>query len=130
MTLEPAIEERRAKAVVQAYPLGLVLKACPDIEDYARGGVKNWVDLVATVTTVVRPMLRISPSAWEAARKTMGEIPATIAVAAILQRAETISSAGGYLRELTKKAGEGKFSVGPMLMALLNGKAAKGRKSG
>ena len=130
LSLEPAIEKQGAQAAVPAYPLGMVLKACPDVEDYARGGVKSWADLAATVTTVVRPMLGISASAWEAARQTMGEIPATITVAAILQRAEAISSAGGYLRELTKRAGEGKFSVGPMLMALLNGKAAKGRKAG
>ena len=107
---------------MQAYPLAMVLKACPDVEDYARGGVNNWADLVATVNVVVRPMLGISPSAWDAARQTMGEIPAAITVAAILQRAEAISSAGGYLRELTKRAGQGTFSVGPMLMALLKGK--------
>jgi replication initiation protein RepC len=127
--VEPILREGRGQTAVQAYPLGMVLKACPDVEDYARGGISSWRDLVVTVSTVVRPMLGISPSAWEAARDAMGEIPATITVAAMLQRAEAISSAGGYLRELTKRAGEGKFSVGPMLMALLNGKGAKGRKS-
>jgi replication initiation protein RepC len=127
--LEPSSEKARGQPAVQAYPLGMVLKACPDIEDYAKGGIENWRDLVVVITTIVRPMLGISPSAWEAARETMGEIPATITVAAILQRAEAISSAGGYLRELTRRAGEGKFSVGPMLMALLKGKV-EGRKSG
>jgi replication initiation protein RepC len=132
--LELASERSRAETAVkppkaQAYPLGMVLKACPDVEDYAKGGIENWRDLVVVIATIVRPMLGISPSAWEAARETMGEIPATITVAAILQRAEAISSAGGYLRELTRRAGEGKFSVGPMLMALLKGKV-EGRKSG
>jgi replication initiation protein RepC len=107
----------------------MVLKACPDVGHYARGGIQNWRDLVVTVSTVVRPMLGISPSAFEDARDAMGEIPAAITVAGILQRAEAISSAGGYLRELTKRAGEGKFSVGPMLMALLKGKPVA-RKSG
>jgi replication initiation protein RepC len=127
--LEPSPETRRGQAAVQAYPLGMVLKACPDVEDYAKGGIQNWRDLVVVIATIVRPMLGISPSAWETARETMGEIPATITVAAMLQRAEAITSAGGYLRELTKRAGEGKFSVGPMLMALLKGKV-EGRKSG
>ena len=104
----------------QAYPLGMVLSACPDIVDYARGGIENWRDLLATVNLVVRPSLGISPSAWEAAKDAMGEIPASITVAAMLQKAESISSAGGYLRDLTRRAGEGKFSVGPMLMALLS----------
>ena len=33
--------------------------------------------------------------------------------------ATTIVSAGGYLRELTRKAEAGQFSLGPMLMALM-----------
>jgi replication initiation protein RepC len=73
---------------------------------------------VATAA-VVRPMLGISPSAWEEARDAMGEIPTAIVVAAILQRGEAINSAGGYLRNLTAKARAGKFSLGPMLMALI-----------
>jgi len=48
-------------------------------------------------------MLGISPSAWEAAQSVMGEIPAAVVVAAILQRGAAIMSAGGYLRELTRK---------------------------
>jgi hypothetical protein len=43
----------------------------------------------------------------------------------ILQRGEEIKSAGGYLRVLTAKARAGEFSLGPVLMALLRGKAAK-----
>ena len=102
----------------QAYPLGMVLDACPDVCDYAKGGIANWRDLLATAA-VVRSMLGISPSAWEAARTVMGEIPAAIVVAAILQRGAAITSAGGYLRALTEKAEAGEFSLGPMLMALI-----------
>jgi replication initiation protein RepC len=40
-------------------------------------------------------------------------------IACILQRAQQINSAGGYLRVLSEKARAGRFSVGPMLMALL-----------
>ena len=39
-------------------------------------------------------------------------------IAAILQRGSMINSAGGYLRNLTAKAKDGKFSAWPMLMAL------------
>ncbi|MGQ7557995.1 replication initiation protein RepC [Streptococcus suis] len=39
-------------------------------------------------------------------------------MACILQRAQHIQSAGGYLRALTDKARAGEFSVGPMLMAM------------
>ena len=102
----------------QGFPLGMVLEACPDIVDYAKGGISNWRDLLI-VAAVVRSMLGISPSAWEAAQSVMGELPAAIVVAAILQRGAAITSAGGYLRELTRKAEGGEFSLGPMLMALL-----------
>ena len=49
----------------------------------------------------------------------------SIVIAAILQRGEEIKSAGGYLRVLTAKARAGEFSLGPVLMALLRGKAAR-----
>jgi len=99
----------------------MVLQACPDLLDYAKGGIANWRDF-QSVAAVVRPMLGISPSAWEAAQTVMGELPAAIVVAAMLQRATAITSAGGYLRELTRKAEKGEFSVGPMLMALIGAK--------
>ena len=41
-------------------------------------------------------------------------------LAAILQRGTAIASAGGYLRELTRKAEAGEFTIGPMLMALIS----------
>jgi replication initiation protein RepC len=109
-----------------SFPLGMVLDACPDIANYARTGIANWRDLLATAA-VVRSMLGISPSAWEDAQTTMGEVHAAIVVAAILQKGDVIASAGGYLRDLTERAREGKFSPGPMLMALI-GTRKKGMK--
>ena len=133
--VEPGFQESRSpKSEPQAepsrppqpgFPLGMVLEACPDIVDYAKGAISNWRDLLI-VAAVVRSMLGISPSAWEAAQSVMGELPAAIVVAAILQRGAAIASAGGYLRELTRKAEAGEFSLGPMLMALIG--QAKPRK--
>ncbi len=127
--LEPALQKGRAAEIEpkpqkppladRAYPLGMILDACPDLIDYARNGISNWRDFLATVV-VVRPMLGISPSAWEEAQTVMGETQAAIVVACILQRSATIQSAGGYLRQLTRKAGEGTFSLGPILMAQIN----------
>ena len=113
---EPRAE--RARQPEGAYPLGMILDACPDIVDYTRGGISNWRDFMATVA-VVRPMLGISPSAWEEAQSAMGEVQAAVVVAAILQRGTAINSAGGYIRDLTRKAQAGAFSIGPMLMALI-----------
>jgi replication initiation protein RepC len=118
----------RTSATERAYPLGMVLSACPDIVDYAKGGIANWRDFLATAA-VVRPMLGISPSAWEEARLVMGEAEAAVVVACLLQRSSTIQSAGGYLRELTRKAEEGEFSLGPILMAQINAKNRERRSA-
>jgi replication initiation protein RepC len=136
--LEPSLREGRAAraelnpqtfaATERTYPLGMVLNACPDIVDYAKGGIANWRDFLATAA-VVRPMLGISPSAWEEARTVMGEAEAAVVVACLLQRSSTIQSAGGYLRELTRKAGEGEFSLGPILMAQINAKNRERRSA-
>ena len=136
--LEPSLREGRAEraepnprtsaTTERTYPLGMVLTACPDIVDYAKGGIANWRDFLATAA-VVRPMLGISPSAWEEARMVMGEAEAAVVVACLLQRSSTIQSAGGYLRELTRKAGEGEFSLGPILMAQINAKNRERRSA-
>ena len=126
--VEPAFEENRVETIVPStatakaaeivFPLALVLRACPDIADYARGDIAHWRDLLAAAG-VARMALGVSPSAWEAAIEAMGERSAAIAIAAILQKGAAISSAGGYLRTLTHKAQVAQFSIGPMLMALV-----------
>ena len=115
---------------LQAYPLGMVLDACPDVLDYAKGGgrISNWRDFLA-VAMVVRAMLGISPSAWEAAQTAMGELPAAITIAAILQKGAAVASAGGYLRELTRKAEAGEFTIGPMLMALIGSRKREKKRA-
>ena len=111
---------------VAMFPLGMMLDACPDMLDYARSGITNWRDFHATVA-VIRPMLGISPSAWEGAVDAMGEQHAAIVVACMLQRSDGITSAGGYLRDLTRRKRAGEFTIGPMVMALLSGKRRKER---
>ena len=136
--LEPSLREGRAaraepkpqapRVAEGTYPLGMVLNACPDIVDYAKGGISNWRDFIATAA-VVRSMLGISPSAWEDARTILGETPAAIVVACILQRGAAIRSAGGYLRGLTRKAEAGEFSLGPILMSQINSHLREKRRA-
>lgn len=131
--LEPALEasggtvESRSKTnePPKGFPLGLVLKACPEIVDYAPSGIATWRDLMATAAQV-RGYLGISPSAYAEAMDALGQESTAVVISCILQRAQHINSAGGYLRVLTEKARAGEFSVGPMLMACLktNGVAA------
>lgn len=108
----------RKRLTEKSYPIGLVLKACPEIADYAVDGIANWRDLMATAAQV-RGYLGISPSAYAEALDIIGQENTAIVIACILQRANHINSAGGYLRVLTEKARAGEFSVGPMLMAAL-----------
>jgi len=115
MAQEP-LSNRQGTAVV--YPLMMVMKACPDIADYTRNGITTWSDLM-DAASLVRPMLGISQSAFEEARQSLGPYNAAITIAAILQKGSAIRSPGGYLRVLTRKAGAGGFSLGPVLMALL-----------
>lgn len=104
-------------------PLGLVLSACSEIHGYSDHPMRHWHDLVTAADTV-RPMMGISPSAWDEARRHMGAEEAAVVVSVILDRFTEIRSPGGYLRALTDKAAAGAFSCGPMVMALMRREAA------
>ncbi|MBX4925333.1 plasmid replication protein RepC [Rhizobium binae] len=103
---------------LKSFPLGLVLQACPEIAAYGpQGSVGSWRDLMAAAV-VVRSMLGVSPSAYEQACEIMGPENAATVIACVLERSGHINSAGGYLRDLTRRAERGEFAIGPMLMAL------------
>ena len=137
--LEPSSEEERGEVSshepkrmaepLKAYPLSMVLKACPQIPDYVPGGqIAGWRD-VMTAAVVVRSMLSVSPSAYQEACEVLGPENAATAIACILERAEHIKSAGGYLRDLTRKAARGEFGLGPMLMAAMRANAGVEKRS-
>jgi replication initiation protein RepC len=115
---------------IKPFPLGMVLKACPEIAMYGPGGtVSSWRDLMSAAV-VVRSMLGVSPSAYEEACAAMTAENAAVAMACILERSNSINSAGGYLRDLTKRAELGAFSLGPMLMALLKANGENSQRAG
>lgn len=124
---KPSLDIGRAAQRIKTFPLGMVLRACPEISMYGPGGsIASWRDLMAAAV-VVRSMLGVSPSAYQEACEVMGPENAAATMAAILERTGHISSPGGYLRDLTGKARRGEFSLGPVLMALLraNGQEAQ-----
>ncbi|MGB7433504.1 MAG: plasmid replication protein RepC [Ahrensia sp.] len=100
-------------------PLSMVLAAVPDLSDYARDGISSWSDFDRTVA-LIRTMLGVSPSAWAYAQQTMGPRCAAIMLACILARADEIKSPGGYVRALADRAAKGKFSIWPMVRALVS----------
>ena len=135
---EPAFEKEqgvskeptkaRQSETLKAFPLGMVLRACPQMMDYARGGeISHWRDFMATAV-VVRSVLGVSPSAYQDTCDLMGPENAAVTLACILERAGHINSPGGYLRDLTTKARRGEFSLGPMLMALMRANAGETSK--
>ena len=125
----PSEKPKRIAEPLKAFPLPMVLRACPQIADYTSGGrIESWRDLMAAAV-VIRSMLGVSPSAYQEACEVMGPENAAVAVACILERAEHIKSAGGYLRDLTRKAARGEFGLGPMLMAALRANGGGEKRS-
>ncbi|NTF65788.1 plasmid replication protein RepC [Rhizobium rhizogenes] len=115
---------------LKSFPLGLVLQACPQISYYGPGGqIANWRDLLSAAV-VVRTMLNVSPSAYQDACLAMGPENAATVMACILERGGHINSAGGYLRDLTRRTEKGGFAIGPMLMSLVRENAPTGRRTG
>ncbi|MFD1343983.1 plasmid replication protein RepC [Litorisediminicola beolgyonensis] len=125
--LEPPAELRRGAGepspkpgAAPRLPLELVLKAAPSIIDYGPDQrIGTWDDLFRAASFAYG-MMGISAHAWETACADMGPLDAAITLACILERTDSIQSPGGYLRALTTKAGQGAFSPGPMVMALLS----------
>jgi replication initiation protein RepC len=106
-----------------SFPLGMVLRACPEIVMYAQTGtVAGWRDLMSAAI-VARSALGITPSVYQHACEILGGENAAVLVACMLERAEHINSAGAYLRDLIEKSRHGEFSLGPMLMALLRSRS-------
>jgi replication initiation protein RepC len=115
----PSQNKQAEHVPIKAFPIGLVLRACPEISNYGpEGQIRNWRELM-TAAVVVRSMLGVSPSAYQEACEVMGPENAAVTIACILERGGHINSAGGYLRDLTNRAKRGEFSLGPVLMALL-----------
>jgi replication initiation protein RepC len=138
--LEPSFETKQGANLVEepkpwrdppkSFPLSMVLQACPDVMGYGPGGsIGSWRDLMAAAV-IVRGTLGVSPNAYQQACDVMGPENAATVMACILERGGHINSAGAYLRDLTRRAERGEFSIGPMLMALMRTNGTIARKTG
>src|SRR5690606_38698990 len=84
---QPSVKTAKPNVELKAFPLGMVLRACPEIVPYGPAGViENWRDLMSAAVTV-RSMLGVSPSAYQSACEVMGPENAAVAIACILERA-------------------------------------------
>ena len=125
--LVPLVET--AREPIRHFPLSMVMVACPDIAGYSKVGIHGWRDL-SGAADLVRSVLGVSASAWNEAQTVLGRENAAVLIAVILQKAEAVKSAGGYLRALVDKAKAGQLSLGPVLMALLNQRNPQRRQAG
>jgi len=107
--------EYAMKQEKQLLPLELVLKAAPEILEYALCPVRTWRDLEA-LAEFVHPMMGITTETWRQASEILGRSATATVLACILQRLDRINSPGAYLRRLTNTPN---FQTGPMVMALL-----------
>ncbi|MGO7568193.1 plasmid replication protein RepC [Rhizobium ruizarguesonis] len=127
---KPEEEPQPWREPPKSFPLAMVLQSCQEIVAYGPGGgIASWRDLMAAAV-IVRSTLGVSPSAYQLACDVMGPENAATVIACILERGGHINSAGGYLRDLTRRAERGEFSLGPMLMALMRANGPTTRKTG
>ncbi|MDH6234006.1 replication initiation protein RepC [Mesorhizobium soli] len=120
---DDAVQPGEIERTVPA-PLETVMATCPQFALYARRGIGDWRDFVQTAG-LVRTMLGVSPDAWDEARQAMGELTAAVTIATILERSTEIRSPGGYLRALTERAENGRYSVGRVLNTLSSASRAQ-----
>ncbi len=118
--------EKPRELPFKAFPLAMVLQACPAIADYAPTGQIDHGRALMSAAVVVRSMLGISPSAYQNACTVMGQERAAVIVACILEREGEINSDGGNLRDLTARVRRGKLSISPVVMALLRSTGQRG----
>lgn len=97
----------------------MILAACPQIRAFG-GEMREWADLVV-VAGRLAPALGLTAEVWGSAQRVLGREQAAVVLAAMLERFAVIRSPGAYLRVLVRKATEGRFSVAPMLAALVKG---------
>lgn len=98
-------------------PIGLVATVCLEIGNYSSDRIRTWEQMIE-VTKIVRPMMGISSTVWKEAIGSMGAKEVAVVIACMLEKFTEIKSPSAYLKALTKKADLGRFSSGPMVMAL------------
>ncbi len=105
-----------------------VMQACPEFAFWARnmgGYLRDWGDLYR-IAGDLKKIIGISDHAWLAAQDVMGKQMAAAAMALVFDKHAKgeVSSAGGYLRGMTEKAGAGELHLERSFYGRLSGQAA------
>ncbi len=103
-------ETRNAEAVMGSLPpLHRILGVCSELSSFIQDTIRDWHGLCRAADTI-RPMIGVSESVWNEAKSVMGPEHAAVTICVMLERFSEIQNPGGYMRSLTRKAREGKFS--------------------
>ena len=105
-----------------------VMQACPEFAFWARnmgGYLRDWGDLYR-IAGDLKKIIGISDHAWLLAQDVMGKQMAAAAMALVFDKHAKgeVSSAGGYLRGMTEKAGAGELHLERSFYGRLSGQAA------
>ncbi|WP_367278296.1 plasmid replication protein RepC [uncultured Roseobacter sp.] len=124
---EEGVEEPKPLRGV-AVDVATVMQACPEFAFWARnmgGYVRDWGDLYR-IAGDLKKIIGISDHAWLAAQEVMGKQMAAAAMALVFDKHAKgeVSSAGGYLRGMTEKAGAGELHLERSFYGRLSGQAA------
>ncbi|MBB4123594.1 plasmid replication protein RepC [Martelella radicis] len=105
--------------------LRTVLTACPIISELSPVPPRSWRELDAYAAEL-RPMLGVSAHAWAEMRQVAGQELASLALAITAQKQADgeVSSPGGYLRGMARKAADGELHLEKSLHGLLARKLA------
>ena len=111
-----------------AVDVATVMQACPEFAFWARnmgGYLRDWGDLYR-IAGDLKKIIGISDHAWLAAQEVMGKQMAAAAMALVFDKHAKgeVSSAGGYLRGMTEKAGAGELHLERSFYGRLSGQAA------
>lgn len=111
--------EAKGEAEAEIFDVEQVVRACPTLQDFAPRQIATWADLIEAADHLPR-LVGISPQAWQEARDRMGYARAAVAVAVVAEKStrSMVSSAGGYLRGMTRKAVAGQLRLGATLRGL------------
>lgn len=115
---KPALATKNRSAENEDGPdLAQVLGRCTEFRCYFPEAVRSWGDL-AGIASRLAPMIAIDLPVFQEAARVMGLRRATTVVLCIVENLGRIRSPGAYLRQLTRTAREGGFSILPFLNAV------------
>lgn len=99
--------------------LTLLRSACPAFAELGGADCQDWREFI-DLADKIRPMLGISPDAWNDARATLGLNRSAAALAIIVQKQalNEIQSPGGYLRAMTERHRVGQLRLDRTIKAL------------